>query len=97
MSPMKNLTVIAALLGAFLPLLPAAEFARMEFPDAQSINAFPIWQNKSKIEREYAPGVVPPDSQLNGSVKFICQTGGNHPAESTPVFPVGKEVFQKNA
>lgn len=97
MSPMKNLTVIAALLGAFLPLLPAAEFARMEFPDAQSINAFPIWQNKSKIEREYAPGVVPPDSQLKGSVKFICQTGGNHPAESTPVFPVGKEVFQKNA
>lgn len=63
----------------------AAELWHIDFPDAKSIEAFPIWQSKSKVVRSYASGIVP-DSKLKGSVRFVVEKGGNHGSDSTPVF-----------
>ncbi|WP_294507331.1 sugar-binding domain-containing protein [uncultured Victivallis sp.] len=82
---------IPALLILGVPLV-AAELFRINFPDAASLEKFPVWQNKSKVVRSYAPGVVP-DATVKGSVKFVVEKGGNHGAESTPVFPAKVKIF----
>lgn len=87
---MRKMTLSVALLLS-IPLA-AAELFRIDFPDAGSIEKFPIWQNKSKVVRSYAPGVVP-DSTVKGSVKFVVETGRNHSAESTPVFPAKVKII----
>jgi hypothetical protein len=74
----------------------AAEMARLEFPDAKSIESFPIWQKESKVVREYAPDVVPPGSDLKGSVKFTCESGQKHPSTSSPVFPIKNKLYKGN-
>ena len=84
---MKKSLLLSLLFCAVMAF--GAEIAHKEFPTPESINSFPIWgPNKQGTTREYSTQMVPPGSNLKGSLKFVCVSGQRHPAESTPVFPI---------
>lgn len=69
-----------------LAALPMAAMEVLQFPDAHSIESFPIWQGKFRLSRDYAPGVAP-DSALPGSVKFTADVPGQRDWDIQVVFP----------